>query len=254
MKSINNHITAIRTTLELLFQGRFLAYFIPGAVITIVYFFVINVMQSYEEALDLSTDYSWLDWFTNFLENSVKGVFSIFGFLFEQLYIFIVLTLLSPFNTSLAEKLDSKLTGAEFKFDLLRFINDMIRMIFVVFVILILEGLFILIYNMLSWLLGLGALDPIVHFLIAAFFFGFSFYDFALERYAKGVGSSISYAFENILSMILTGGIFLAIYQIPFIGIPISVVLAVMISTVVYLYNEKILPKAKEVIKTDTDE
>ena len=79
---------------------------------------------------------------------------------------------------------------------------------------------------------GLDAIDAVVYHVIAAFFFGFSFYDFGLERYQKGVGTSLYYAFEYPLSMILTGSIFLLIYEIPYIGIPLAPVLTVMVSTV----------------------
>ena len=89
---------------------------------------------------------------------------------------------------------------------------------------------------------GLDALDPYMYHIIAAFFFGFSFYDFALERYQEGVGSSLYFAFEKPIAMILTGTIFLLIYKIPYVGIPIAPVLAIMVSTVVYLYDQKKLP------------
>lgn len=254
MKAINFHIKGILITAEQLLKGKFLAYFIPGVIVTVIYYFTLALAKSYQDAIDLSTGYSAVDYVTGWVETGIDSVFSLFGFLFEQLYIFIVLTLLSPFNTSLAEKLDSSLTGEIFKFDLLRFINDLFRMIFIVIIILILEGLFLVIYNMVSWLLGLGAIDDVMHFIIAAFFFGFSFYDFALERYGKGVATSLSYAFEKVLIMILTGSIFMLIYKIPYVGIPVSVVLTVMISTVVYLYEQQKLPVKESGIKNESHE
>jgi uncharacterized protein involved in cysteine biosynthesis len=100
-------------------------------------------------------------------------------------------------------------------------------------------------YWMVSWMLP-DVLDPIMYHIIGAFFFGFAFYDFHLERYQVGVMGSLGYAFENGLTMILTGSIFLLIYEIPIIGIPLSPVIAVMISNVVYLYKAKKLPRKEE--------
>jgi hypothetical protein len=48
----------------------------------------------------------------------------------------------------------------------------------------------------------------------------------------------------------LTGAIFLIIYSIPVIGIPIAPVVTVMVSTIVYLYIKKRLPKQTE-LKTN---
>lgn len=250
MKSIKYHFQGISITLQQLFQGKYLYYFIPGGVVTVIYWYIHYSVASYEEAIDLTTGYSWLDWGTSYIETGISGMFSFMDVIFEQIYIFVVLTLLSPFNTSLGEKLDSQLTGKAFNTSIIRFINDFIRMIFVVMLVIFLELAFIVIYWMISWMFGLDAIDGFVYHIIAAFFFGFSFYDFALERYEQGVFSSLYYAFANPLSMIITGSIFLLIYNIPIVGIPLAPVLAVMISTVVYLYLEGKLTISKEITTT----
>lgn len=239
MKSINYHIKAITTTFEELFKGNFLLFFIPGAVLTIIYFWLTAQASALTQAATLASDYSWFDWILGYVNSGVQGVFSIFGWLSEQLYIFLVLTVLSPFNTYLGEKLDAKYTGQKFEGGLIRFVNDMIRMIFVVILALFLEFAFMGIYWIISWFIGFEILDNIVYFCIAAFFFGFSFYDFALERYEAGVFSSLGFAFSKPLTMILTGGVFLAIYNIPIIGIPAAPVITLMVSTMVYLYISK---------------
>ena len=102
------------------------------------------------------------------------------------------------------------------------------------------------IYWIFSWIFGFGFMDTVMYFLIAAFFLGFSFYDYSLERYGVGVFGTIGYAFKNMLTMILTGSIFLLIFEIPYIGIPIAPGIAVMVATIVYLYRENKYP-----VKTD---
>jgi len=239
MKTINYHIKAISNTFEELFKGNFLLYFIPGAIITIAYYWFLSKASALSGAANLASDISWFDWILGYVNSGVKGVFSVFGLITEQLYIFLVLTVLSPFNTYLGEKLDAKYTGQKFEGGLIRFVNDLIRMVFVVIIALVLEFLFIGLYWILSWFIGFEPLDSIVYFCITAFFFGFSFYDFALERYEAGVFSSLGFAFTKPLTMILTGGIFLAIYNIPIVGIPLAPVITLMISTLVYLYATK---------------
>ena len=254
MKTISYHLTGITKTFELLSKGKYLLFFIPGAVITILFFSFQSYTNSINEAVNLSSEYSWIDWIAGYVNSGIHKAFGIIESLLNQLYIFVVLTVLSPFNTFLGEKLDSELTGQTFKGGLIRFLNDFIRMLFVVFLILILEFGLMGIYWLISWIFGLGFLDSIIYWVMSAFFFGFAFYDFALERYQETVFKSLGFAFQKPLTMILTGGIFLIIYKIPLIGIPLSPVITVMISTVVYLYVTKRLPAVKNELKTNENE
>ena len=253
MKSIKYHIIGIAKTFELLFKGNYLLFFIPGAIITLLFLWLRSGILGADQAVDLASDNSWYGWAANLFDSGVHKMFGLLDSIFEQLYIFIVLTALSPFNTLLGEKLDTRLTNTTFKGGLIRFVNDIIRMIFVVILALVLEFGFMGIYWLFSKAFGLDFIDDYVYWLLSAFFFGFSFYDFALERYETGVFGTLGFAFRNPLSMILTGGIFLAIYAIPIAGVPLSPVLTLMISTVVYLYITGKLPISKE-LKTSEDE
>ena len=242
MNSIIYHFKGLRIIFEQFSKGRFLLFFIPGTVVTLLFLWFQSYTATVEESIDLTTGISWIDWVGGWVDSGISKFFDLFDFIVEQMYIFIVITALSPFNTLLAEKLDNKLTGRTFKSNIVRLINDFIRMIFVVLIIIILESTFIIAWWTLSWLPFLDSLSPIVYQVIAAFFFGFSFYDFALERYQIRVFGSLGYAFSKPLTMTLTGGLFLLIYHIPYVGIPLAPVVAVMISTVVYLYQIKKLP------------
>lgn len=242
MKTISYHIKGITATFSELIKGNFLLFFIPGIVITAVFLIFDYYLSSLQAASELSSDYSWIDWIFGWVNSGVSMIFSVLSFITEQVYIFIVLTLLSPFNTLLGERLDSKLTGQTFKADFIRFINDFIRMIFVVSIALLMEIACLMAWWIISYLLGLDILDPIIYFIISAFFFGFAFYDFAFERYSMKIFETISFAFSYPLTMLLTGSIFVGIYTIPMVGIPISPVITVMVSTIVYLYIKKKLP------------
>ena len=253
MKTIQYHIKGIIKTFELLFQGKFLLYFIPGAVITLLFVWFRSGIIGIDQSINVSSDYSWLNWLASWFNSGVHKAFGLLDSLFEQFYIFIVLTALSPFNTYLGEKLDNKLTGTEFKGGLIRFVNDIIRMIFVVILALVLEFVFMGIYWLISKMFGLNFMDDYIYWMLSAFFFGFSFYDFALERHHTGVFGTLGFAFRNPLTMLLTGGFFLIIYTIPYLGVPISPVLTIMISTIVYLYMTKKISAKKE-LKTIENE
>ena len=109
------------------------------------------------------------------------------------------------------------------------------------------------IYVFIAWLFGFSFLYDYVFFIIGALFFGFSFYDFALERYETSVFGTLDYAFRNPLTMLLTGGLFMSIYAIPYVGIPLSPVLALMISTIVYLHLTKQIKVQTELTPTNNE-
>ena len=245
MKAINYHIKGIITSLEYLFKGKYLLYFVPGLIVTGLFWYFDGQLS--DTNTEWTSGVSWLGWFDSGVSWLLGIGNSVMTYLNESLYIFIVLTALSPFFTALGEKFDKALTGHEVHGGLLRFINDLLRMIFIVIVSLVLQGLFLLLYWLVDRMFGFpDIMDEIVKYCIIGFFFGFTFYDFALERYAKGVGGSLKFAFSAPLGMIIIGVIFKVIYAIPYVGIPLAPVFVVMISTVAYAHYIKKLPKSKQ--------
>lgn len=226
------HIQAIKETFQLLAKGKFLIYFIPGIVVTIFFGGISLILMNFKSGLaDTSFEY---------LNLGINKTFDFFRFVFDQIYVFFILTLLSPFNSHLSEKLDEEITKNHFGYSFSQFITDFLRMLLFVSILVILELLCLAIYWSISKIVGLHFIDSLVYFIIASFFFGISFYDYSLERYQKNVGDSINYGFNNFLLILLTGSIFLLIYNIPFIGVFTAPVLMTMIATLVYLKHQKI--------------
>src|SRR5690606_10525446 len=140
MKAITYHLKAITEVSQQLTKGRFLTYFIPGLVITLIYFWINMRAQSLAESVSFI---SRIPFIGEYLQSGLSSVGSIFGFIATQVYIFTVLTLLSPLHTHLSEKLDPQLTGQVFESRFIRIINDFILMIFIVIIALFLEFFFI---------------------------------------------------------------------------------------------------------------
>lgn len=245
MNAFKFHIDAILISFKELFKGKHLLFFIPGFILAAIYYYVQHLSEQTASNAVLESDLGWLDYVYSWINSGTSAVFSFVDFILAQIYIFFVLTILSPFYTILSEKLDGSLTGQSFKTSIIRILNDFFRMVFVVTLIVLTEITVLLVYWMFSFIIDIEALHTVMYFIISAFFFGFSFYDYSLERYEKGIFDTFSYAFSNPLKVTLTGSIFLLLYEVPFLGIPISPVLAVMISTIVYLYDTKKLPNNK---------
>jgi uncharacterized protein involved in cysteine biosynthesis len=232
MESITLHIEALKIVFAEFKAGRHLKFFIPGIMIALLFGSVFSLTNGAEGLLSFIEKVPLIG---GILSGLLTKTFGVIYFLVLQIYVFFILTLLSPFNTLLSESVDSSLTGTSYSFSILQVLTDLARMVFVVLVSITLELIFIGGYWILSWILGLGFMDKLAFTLISAFFFGLSFYDYSLERYRKGVFATFGFAFSHILLVTLTGLFFLLIFAIPYLGIPISPVLATMLATVIYV-------------------
>lgn len=241
MKSIMHHIKGVLKVIELLSKGKYLLYFIPGLLISILYYWASASVSGLNEGVSSLGGESW---WNSALSTVASGAFSFIDWITYQAFIFIVLTVLSPFNTHLSEKMDTELTGDKFESGVIRIINDLIRMIFIVIIALILELILVGIWFVIAWIFGFHdtTFYTISSFLMGSFFFGFSFYDHSLERYQVGVFGSLGFAFKNMFMVTITGALFNLIYHIPFAGIALSPVLTTMVSTIVYMYYRGKLP------------
>lgn len=241
MKAIQLHINAIKIVAEQLKKGRFLLYFLPGLLVS---FFFLSFYSLIREGEGIFSFLENIPLIGNFLSGMVKSTFGVFYYIVIQIYIFFVLTILSPFHTFLSEGVDTELTGKTYPFNGIQIIIDFLRMIGIVIIALILQFFFMGVFWLFSWMFGLHFLNSAVFMLISAFFIGFSFYDYSLERYKVGIFSSLGFSFKNAWTTTLTGLLFLGLYSIPYIGIILAPVLITMISTVVYLQKKQLILQA----------
>lgn len=236
MKIFQLHKDSILLLFDQIKQGHFLWFFLPGLIASLLFTSLYTLASEAENLFSILENIPLIG---SILAIGISKTFGLIYFLIMQIYIFFVLTILSPFNTVLSESLDAKLTGKKYKMDFEQVVKDFLRMILVVLIAIIMEFFIMGLYWILSWIFGLGFLDSIVFGLISAFFFGFSFYDYSLERYNQGVFASLGFAFSNMGLVTLTGVIFILIFSIPFIGIALAPVLITMLSTIIYLKKYK---------------
>lgn len=245
IKPIQFHIQALSISFSQLGKGKFLKFFIPGFIVAGLFWQIFLITDTIESSFSFLEGVPIIG---SYINSGIEGTFSLLNFILEQVFVFFILTLLSPFNTILSEKVDTSLTGKIYSFDLMTIISDLIRMIFIVLIAILLELIVMFLYWMISGLIPFDFIDQIAYFLIAAFFYGFSFYDYSLERYHVGVSGSIRFAFSNMLLVALTGTIFLALYRIPYVGVIISPVIATILSTIVYIkFRNNVELNSKEV-------
>lgn len=222
---------AFQWTFIQLSQGKFLKYFIPGLVLACLFFWWIGALDA------LAQEDFWSDdsWFGSLMNRGSKWAVSMSSSLLKQIFVFFVLILLSPLNAFLSEAVEEALIGRTFGFDIARFILEVIRMCGVVLTAIVLQLFIMGGWALLSWIFGLDFFDQIMYFLIASFFYGFSFFDYSLERHSIGIVASFRFARKNWVHTILIGGIFALSLSIPIFGLPIASVLITIISTHVFL-------------------
>ncbi len=238
MKAIQLHINAIKIVIDQLKKGRFLLYFLPGLVVS---FFFLSFYTLLREGENVFSFLESVPLIGGFLSGVIKSTFGVIYYIVIQIYIFFVLTILSPFNTFLSEGVDTELTGQKYPFDVAQIFIDFMRMIGLVCIALILQFLFMGTFWLFSWIFGLHFLNSLVFMLISAFFIGFSFYDYSLERYKIGIFSSLGFSFKNMWTTVISGMLFLALYSIPYVGIVLAPVLLTMVTTVVYLQKKQLI-------------
>ncbi|MES2556408.1 MAG: EI24 domain-containing protein [Bacteroidota bacterium] len=233
MKVITNHIYGIKATFETLAKGKLWLFFVPGLAVGLMFFSMLSVTESIEETTSWTKDI----WFVgDYINSGIGWIFDFIELILYMIIQFIVLTLLSPFNSLLSERFDAEITGRNFKTSLIQILNDLLRAIFVAMIAITFEITCLVGWWTLSWILPFSDfLDPIMYFLINAFFFGFAFYDYSLERHGFSTLRSIGFSFSKMSYMLVTGSIFLLIFMIPYIGLFIAPVLATFISTGAYV-------------------
>jgi CysZ protein len=248
MKVIENHIYGIKATFETLAKGKLWLFFIPGLAVGLMFFSILTVTETLEGATSWTKDIpligGLISWF-------IGGTFNVIEMILYMIIQFVVLTLLSPFNSVLSERFDSEITGRKFETSFIQVLNDLLRAVFVAMIAIVFEITCVIGWWILSLILpGSDFLDPIMFFLINAFFFGFAFYDYSLERHGVSTLGSIGFSFSKMSYMLVTGSIFMLIFNIPYIGLFIAPVLATFISTGAYVKLTQHPPKPTSTVET----
>lgn len=239
MNAVTDHIYAIKVSFEKLFQGKFWLYLIPSLIIFLIYYSIRSFFSGFVENTSVVADVPLVG---SYLDTGVQAAIGFMDFVFYELYKFLILTLLSPINCLLSEKVDNELTGAKFSGGIVRILSDLLRAIFIVIIAMILNLFFMFIWWLFAKISGFHIIDEIMYFLIGSFFIGFSFYDFSLERYGVGTFGSWSFGFGKMTYMLSTGAIFSGIYLIPDFGVVAAPFLVTIISTATYLKLKGLIP------------
>ncbi len=172
-------------------------------------------------------------WGSEFLKTVMDGfvwlTFKVmFFFIFAYLGGYIILILMSPIFSYLSEKTEKIKTGVDYPFSLKQLVKDMFRGILIAIRNLVIEIILTLLMFVLSFIPIIGWFAAVVLFFISAYFYGFSFMDYALERKKMNIKESIQFMKKNKGVVIANGFVFSLCLIIPFCGVSLSSFAAVV--------------------------
>jgi len=154
----------------------------------------------------------------------------------------VILLLMSPVLTFLSEKVAEALGAKVVAFDLLQFLNDLWRAA----ALAIRNGAIQLLLSIACFLIGfipvVGVAAPFLLFAVNAYYFGFNFIDYTLERHRFNAKQSNQFVWKKKLQAVGFGTPFTLWLLVPFIGSITSGFMAVIatVATTLYLEEKKV--------------
>ncbi len=153
---------------------------------------------------------------------------------------YIVLILLSPVFSILSEKTDEIITGRNYPFSPVQLLKDVIRGIVMAIRNLFIELSLVALFTIAGFFAGPFAILVVpVLWLVSAYFYGFSMIDYTCERQKKGIGASVRFIRQNRNFALGNGLMYALLDTLPFIGLVIAPVNAVVGATTGILETEK---------------
>lgn len=156
---------------------------------------------------------------------------------------YIVLILLSPLLAYASERTEEIITGRTFPFSWAQLMKDALRGA----LIALRNGTMELSATIGIWVLTLlvPLLAPIslpVLFLISAYFYGFSMFDYVFERRRMRIGESVRAVSDRIGAVMANGALFSLVMKLPLFGVMFAPVMASIGAVLATVRKEQELP------------
>ena len=226
-------ISSYGSAIDFIVKNKMKRYFLWPVVLNIIFFTVgfhflgqlsDELLLWMESFIDID---SWKFWGSEFISSTVHFflwlilkilIFLILAFLGGH----VVLIIMSPILAIVSEKTERILEGTDYPFTMKQLLVDTLRGVRISIRNFVFEMLFILLLFALSFVPLLGLTSSPILIVVSAYYYGFSFIDYNLERKKFTVADSVNYMKKNRGIVIGNGILFALILAIPFIGIALS--------------------------------
>ncbi len=165
------------------------------------------------------------------------GLQAILIYMMYHMNKYVVLTLMTPILTPLSERTEYHLTGNKYPLIFKYYVEDVVRAFKIILRNMLLQMVWMGVIYTITFIYGLpGWVNDTLYYLIAFYFYGFSFMDYANERRRISISDAIKFTRKNALVAFCLGGIYVGLYYIPYAGVVIAPILSVVAGTVAVHY------------------
>lgn len=257
MNLFSNFIIAISSygsAIEFIFKNKMKRYFIWPVLFNILFFttgfhFLSELSDSAIIWIESSIDFeSWKFWGSEYISGTVHFLlWIILKLLIFLVLVFlgghVVLILMSPILAIVSERTERILEGNDYPFTFKQLLIDILRGVRISVRNFGFEILFVLLLFGMSFVPILGLSSSPILILVSAYYYGFSFIDYNLERKKLSVSESVNYMKQNRGIVVGNGILFAMVLTIPFIGIALSsfaaIISAVAATIALHKKNQK---------------
>lgn len=223
-------IQAYGRAFEILFSRKFWWFLLLPVLVLLLLFIGGNLLVSYAgdslyglietRIQSWVSGISWLQWVNNATGILIKIILKlIYFFLFIAFGGYIVLIVMSPVYSWLSERTEAHITGKEYPFSWGEFFREIFRGILIALWNMFLQLLLTFLFFLLSFIPVIGLISPFAIFFTSAYFYGFSFMDYAIERRRINIRQSVRYVNRNVGTVTGIGTIFALTLMIPWLSI-----------------------------------
>jgi CysZ protein len=260
MKFIKDFSFGLQTyaeAIQYIFRKRLAWFFIFPILFNIILFwlgwdYIGDLAQQSQTYLQGYLDLENADfWGSGFLKAALGGfIWLTFKILFFLIFAYfggyIILIIMSPVFSYLSERTEKIETGKDYPFEIEQFAKDIIRGVLIAIRNLFIELALSILMFILSFIPIVGWLAAIFLFFVSAYFYGFSFLDYAIERRKMSIAQSVHFMRVNKGIVIANGFIFSLCLIVPFCGASISSFAAIVSVVAGTLAVDKIWKKEKQ--------
>lgn len=162
------------------------------------------------------------------------GILSFAVYVSKYMTKYLVLGLLAPLLTMISTTVEQQMTGNRYPFNFRYYIQDIRRALNIIVRNMLYQILVMGIFFGITFIYSLPFIvNEIVYFIVAFYFYGFSFMDYTNERRRLSVQDSVRFTRTHVGAAFALGGIYGGIWYIPYAGVVAAPILAVVAGTVV---------------------
>ena len=168
-----------------------------------------------------------------YLKSLMSGfVWVFFKFIFFVVFAtfggYIVIIILSPVFAILSEKVEEVLTGNSYPFSGDQLMRDVVRGVIIALRNMFIELGYLILFFIIGFIPVIGQFAAVILFFISAYFYGFAFIDYTIERKRLTISQSIQFMRANKGMVIANGSVFALAMLIPFCGVTLAGFVAIV--------------------------